>query len=322
VSGFRLDARWHSVHNQRRWDVSFFGFLRQPGVCPIDCLPYLMRKVRGWLLMRKELALMPWCLAVCALMAVMPPALAEGGAGERLAHQVYNRPDGDDMSTRGTMVLEEEGRAPRVRQMFTYRLDVNDGEVWSLIRFTAPSDIANTGLLTLDHADGSSDQWIYLPALDRSRRIPAARKGGRFVGSDIYFEDLQDRKVEMDRHRILRDEEVFGVPTRVMESVPVDANNSTYGRRISWVHEQSLLALRVDFYAPGNDDVPTKRMEVHRLEQVQGIWTVMDSSFTDLTSGHHTRVVVDAVAYDRGLPESLFSSQALEDPARESDYRP
>ena len=272
--------------------------------------------------MRKELALIPWLLAAWALILVVPPVLADGGAGERLAHQVYHRPDGDDMTTRGTMVLEEPGRSPRVRQMYTYRLDVSEGEVWSLIRFAAPADIANTGLLTLDHPDGSSDQWIYLPALDRSRRIPAARKGGRFVGSDIFFEDLQDRKVDMDRHRILGDEEVFGVPTRVLESVPSDPSNSTYGRRVSWVHEQSLLPLRMDFYAPGRNDAPTKRMEVHRLEQIQGIWTVMDTTFTDLATEHRTRLVMDAVAYDRGLPQSLFTSQALEDPARESTFRP
>ncbi|HSP00319.1 MAG TPA: outer membrane lipoprotein-sorting protein [Thioalkalivibrio sp.] len=259
----------------------------------------------------------------CGLSALaMSPALADEVAGKRLAQQVYDRADGDDMSTRGAMVLEEQGHAPRTRQMFTYRLDKGYGEVWSLIRFTAPSDIAGTGLLTLDHADGTSDQWVYLPALDRSRRIPAARKGGRFVGSDLVFEDLQDRKVEMDRHRLLGQETVSGVPTLMLESIPVDASNSTYGRRVSWVHQESLLPLRIDFYAPGRDDSPAKRMEVHRLEQVQGIWTVMDSSVTDLGTGHRTRLVMEAVVYDQRLPESLFSSQALEDPARESAHRP
>jgi hypothetical protein len=272
--------------------------------------------------MRKEPALFASLLVACTLVLAAPPALSDDGAGKRLAQQVYNRPDGDDMSTRGIMVLEEAGRAPRVRQMYTYRLDVGYGEVWSLIRFTSPSDIADTGLLTLDHADGTSDQWLYLPALDRSRRIPAARKGGRFVGSDIYYEDLQDRKVDMDRHRILGEEQISGVPTRVLESVPVDPANSTYGRRVSWIHEQSLLPLRIDFYAPGRDDAPMKRLEVHRLEQIQGFWTVMDSLITDLGTGHSTRHVVDAVVYDRGLPQSLFSSQVLEDPARESTHRP
>ncbi|WP_243830674.1 outer membrane lipoprotein-sorting protein [Thiohalophilus thiocyanatoxydans] len=226
------------------------------------------------------------------------------------------------MSTRSTMVLKEKEGEPRVREMFTYRLDGERGEVHSLIRFTAPADIRGTGLLTLDHPDGSSDQWVYLPALDRSRRISTERKGGRFVGSDIFFEDLQDRKVNMDRHRLLREEQLFEMPTQVLESVPVEPGNSTYGKRISWIHTPSLLPLRIDFYAPGRDAQPIKRMEVHRIEQVQGYWTVMDNSITDLDSGHRTRVVAKKVSYDRGLPASLFTSQSLEDVARERVHRP
>jgi len=274
--------------------------------------------------MRKVFAPVRWILAgLVLLVSIQPsPVLADETAGRRLAQQVYDRPDGNDMSTAGTMALEAQGQKPRVRQMYTYRLDKARGEIRSLIRFTAPADIRGTGLLTLDHPDGGSDQWVYLPALDRSRRISANRKGGRFVGSDIYFEDLQDRKVNMDRHRLLGQEKVFGMQTQVLESVPVKPDNSTYGKRVSWVHKPSLLPLRVDFYAPGRNAKPIKRMEVHRIEQVQGYWTVMDSTITDLSSGHRTRMVVEKVAYDRDLPASLFTSQMLEDPARERAYRP
>ena len=257
------------------------------------------------------------------LVGVGAVAAGDGvGAGLELAQRVYDRTQGDDASTRGTMILEEPGRTPRVRQLYLYRQDAEDGGVRSLVRFTAPADISGTGLLTLDYPDGSSDQWIYLPALDRSRRIPSSRKGGRFVGSDIYYEDLQDRKVEMDRHRLLGEKSISGAPALLLESVPVDPENSTYGRRVSWIHESSLLPLRVDFYAPGRDDAPVKRMEVSRLEQVQGYWTVMDSTFTDLGSGHRTRLVVEQVVYDQRLPDALFTSQILEDPERESAFRP
>ena len=262
-------------------------------------------------------------IAVLLMVAGGGVAASDGeGAGRELAQRVYDRPDGDDSSTRGTMVLEEPGRSPRVRQMFIYRQDAGEGGVRSLVRFTAPADISGTGLLTLDYPDGSSDQWIYLPALDRSRRVPSSRKGGRFVGSDIYYEDLQDRKVEMDRHRLLGDAEISGAPALLLESIPVDPANSTYGKRVSWIHEPSLLPLRIDFYAPGGEDEPVKRMEVSRLEQIQGYWTVMDSTFTDVGSGHHTRLVVERVVYDQGLPDALFTSRMLEDPERESVFRP
>lgn len=258
------------------------------------------------------------CFSTAALAA---PPQGEA-AGERLAKQVYHRADGNDMSSVGKMVLKVQDQQPRVRELYSYRLESKGGAIHSLIRFTAPADIRGTGLLTVDQPDGSSDQWVYLPALDRSRRISANRKGGRFVGSDIYYEDLRDRKVSMDRHRLLRQEKISGMPTQVLESTPVKPDNSTYGKRISWIHTPSLLPIRIDFYARGRDKRPVKRMEVHRIEKIQGYWTIMDSLFTDLSSGHQTRMIMEKVVYDRDLPASLFTNQALEDPARERVYRP
>lgn len=261
-------------------------------------------------------------LACCVLWAGIPLAQAADGSGQELAQRVYDRPDGEDVTTRGTMVLQEAGRDPRVRRMVTYQRDVSAGETHSLIRFTAPADIAGTGLLTLDHADGSSDQWIYLSALDRNRRIPSARRGGRFVGSDLYFEDLQDRRPDEDRHRLLGEDEIEGVATLKLESVPVDPGESAYARRVSWIHEPSLIPLRIDFYLPGQEETPAKRLQVHRIERIQGYWTVMDSTMTDLDSGHRTRMTAEEVTYDRDLPEALFTPRALSDPEMESRYRP
>jgi len=273
----------------------------------------------------------PVAWLVCGILAFFPGAsvLADASApvvdplerGQALAQRVYDRPEGDDVSTRGTMMLVEADREPRVRQMLTYRKDSGGGQVATLIRFTAPADIADTGLLTQDHPDGASDQWVYLPALGASRRIPSARRGGRFVGSDLFFEDLQDRKVELDRHRWLRSETLEGAATEVVESVPVDPGNSVYGQRISWVHPETATPLRVDFYQPGAE-APFKRLTVQRLERIQGYWTVMESRMTDLESNHQTRLINDVTRYDRDLPDALFSHRSLVDPALERPFRP
>lgn len=262
------------------------------------------------------------CLAWVAA-AVPFAALAEDAveAGRELAQRAYDRPDGKDAVSRGIMALIDPGQEPRLRQMYVYRRDAGDGTVDSLIRFTSPPDIENTGLLTLDRVDNETDQWIYLPALDRSRRIASSRKGGQFVGSDLYYEDLRDRPVDKDVHRLLGRDEVNGAPCDLLESVPVDPDNSVYGKRVSCIHPQTLIALRVDFY-PKQGDEPIKRSEVHRIEKIQDYWTVMDSTMTDLKSGHKTRTNVEEIVYDQNLPEELFSRQALEDPARQRPYRP
>ncbi len=240
-------------------------------------------------------------------------------AGRQLAQRVYDRPDGDDMSTRGTMTLVDAGRDPRVREYYTYALD-RDGHIRTLTRFTNPPDIAGTGFLVHDHPDGRSDQWLFLPAGERVRRIASSRRGGRFVGSDIYYEDLQDRKPDMDRHKLRGEEELDGVKTLVLESTPVDPSNSVYTKRVSWIHPEMLIVLRQDNYQGG--DEPVKRQQVHRVERIQNYWTVMDQSIVDLQSGHQTRLIFTKVVYDRDLPVSLFSESALTDSEFEVNYRP
>ena len=191
----------------------------------------------------------------------------------------------------------------------------------SAIRFAEPGDIRGTGLLTVDRADGESSQWIYLPALQRVQRIDAARKGGRFVNSDYYYEDLRDRKFSRDSNRILGREPLDGANCMLLESVPVEVGDSVYTKRLVWVESGTLLPLRIDFFEKRQSQ-PAKRWLATRREQIQGYWTVMDSTLTDLENGHQTRLRVDKIVYDRRLPAHLFSPQALEDERAEAAFRP
>ncbi|MEK6662412.1 MAG: outer membrane lipoprotein-sorting protein [Pseudomonadota bacterium] len=241
--------------------------------------------------------------------------------GTHLAQRVYDRADGRDSTALTTMTLTEAGRSPRVRRMVSYRLKRKPGEIAVLTRFTEPADISGTGLLTLDHPNAESDQWIYLPAMDRVRRISASRKGGRFVNSEYYYEDLRDRKPAQDQHRIIRRETLNGVAHDVLESIPVDAGNSVYLKRVSWVDPTTLLPLQVEFYEK-NLQEPSKRIQVKKTAKIQGYWTVLDSTVTDLASGNQTRLTIDQIIYDRRLPAQLFTTQALEDESVEEEYRP
>ncbi len=238
-----------------------------------------------------------------------------------LAQRVYDRPNGRDLSTLGRMVLTEKGRAPRIREIVTYRLDKSGGETANLIRFLDPEDIAGTGLLSVDKADGTTDQWLYLPALDRVRRISSDRKGGRFVGSDLYFEDMQERKPSKDRHHLLGKQIENGILCDVLESVPLDADDSAYKKRISWVDPATAILQRVDYFEK-DTSTPGKRWLLRGKKRNQGYWTLTDSRMIDLASGHETRMVVDVALYDQKLPSKLFTSQTLADESLESEYRP
>ena len=240
-------------------------------------------------------------------------------SGKELATAVYNRPDGDNSLSIGTMVLAEEGHEPRVRQMYTFNLDAADGNKFMMIRFKKPADITNTGLLTRDYeGDKETEQWVYLPAINKSRRISTKRRGGRFVGSDILYEDLRDRTVDMDKYKILRREKLNKMDAIVLESIPTDPDNSVYDKKITWVHPKTLLALKVDIYQNGSKD-PVKRILAKQIEKKQGYWTVMKSVVRDLKSRHETHMQINRIKYDQVVPEDLFSLKYLEDPQREKE---
>lgn len=240
---------------------------------------------------------------------------------ERLAQAVFDRPVGRDVSSTGRMELIDRSGKKRSRELVTYRLERGKNEFVAMIRFLAPEDIAGTGLLTVDKADGANEQWLYLPALDRVRRIAGDRKGGRFVGSDILYEDLQTRRPQSDRHRLVGKETLNGVPCEVLESTPIDLASSVYTKRLSWVDPQTAMVLRVDYFEK-DGGAPFKRWLLVSRKQIQGYWTVTESRVSDLGTGHETRLIVENAKYDRKLPAKLFTSQALADENLESGYRP
>lgn len=264
-----------------------------------------------------------WGAAALCLGTVRRPAAAAGEDLQalRLAQAVHDRPVGRDLTTLSRMVLLERGRAPRERELVAYRLDQGGGETANLMRFLGPEDIAGTGLLSVSKQGGETDQWLYLPALDRVRRIAGDRKGGRFVGSDLYFEDLQERAVGSDRHRLLGEEAVAGVSCQVLESTPVSQDSSVYLRRVSWVDPTTLVVLRVDYFEK-DERRPGKRWLSVQRKRTQTIWTTTESVMTNLDSGHETRLLVESAQYNRKLPARLFSARSLGDETFEAEYRP
>ena len=252
------------------------------------------------------------------VMAVEAPANAEGRA---LAQAVYDRPGGDDLSSLVEMTLQSSDGHTRKRVLYSYAKEKGPRERWTLMRFIQPEDVNGTGLLTLDHPGDESDQWLYLPALGKVRRISSSRKGGRFVGSDFYYEDLLDREVEMDHHYLQGKGSVGKVPCELLVSTPRDPENSVYSKRVSCIYRKLLVPLSVELYEKGKPR-PGKKMTARRIKKIQGIWTILESTMYDLESGHRTRLLTRKIKYNQGLPDQLFTRRDLTDDSHERRYRP
>jgi len=232
--------------------------------------------------------------------------------GRAIMERVDARPRGSDQVLRATWRLIDEGGGERVRETRTFWRDHRGAEddlhSKRLIVFDAPAPIRGTAFLVWSRRDpGDEDpRWIYLPALRKVRRVAAGDRGRSFVGTDFTYEDLTERAVEEDSHRLLRREELDGRPHYVVESRP--RGESAYARRVQWVDAERWTVSRVELY-----DRPDRLEKVLavRWQRVDGIWAWKRLEMRDLRRGHRTLVEVDEVRHDVGLDDSVFSEGSL-----------
>jgi len=193
--------------------------------------------------MREWIALL--CLGALSIAASADPAADRGLA---IAEEVERRDSGwGDVRSELEMVLTNRHGQESRRQLRIRSLEMSDDGDLSLTVFDAPRDIAGTAFLSYTHALAPDDQWLYLPALKRVKRIASANKSGPFVGSEFAYEDLSSQEVQKYRYRWLRDEPLAGRTAHVLEEHPA-YEHSGYTRRIVWIDQAMMQPLKVEFY--------------------------------------------------------------------------
>jgi hypothetical protein len=257
--------------------------------------------------------LFPKCLLACSILfwSFSGQALAAHAqpSGRELAQLVHDRYVGDDSVSGQTMELIPAAGQKRVRQLNVSVLE-KKGARSTLLRFTSPADIEGTGFLAIEDGQGETAQFLYLPALNRTRRIVAGQKGRSFVNTDFTYEDMERRPVDDSDHVLVGGESLNNVQCWIMESRPKTGTDSQYSMVRTWVAQDMLLPLRVDFFTDG--DAPSKRYLVLQLENIQDIWTETKVVMEDLHSGHKTIMETNKIQYNTGVSDSTFTQQSLE----------
>ena len=199
----------------------------------------------GWRTSFKVLALASCCLpGAHALAQEETPE----DKGLRIARESEARNAGFGDFTAGlTMVLRDRQGRESIRQMRFKVLEVTGDGDKSLFMFDQPRDVQGTALLTHAHVNTQDDQWLYLPALKRVKRISAARRSGSFMGSEFSYEDMSSPEVEEYTHKYLRDESCGELTCTVTEQVPLD-EKSGYSRKVVWQDTGELRVWRMELY--------------------------------------------------------------------------
>ena len=250
---------------------------------------------------------------------------AQTPSPESIARQVQDRDIGRD--SRGTMrmrLFDRRGRSrERAMTLTTLRGRSAPGAAPTapdgdrlLIRFSFPNDIRGTSFLVWEHPDADDERFLYLPSLGRVRRIAGAETQESFVGSDFTYEDIGGREFDEYTYAFAGTDASWTPPAGGspqpawrLESRRKDAN-AEFPRVVSLILKDSLVVVQADIFNRRNEK--QKVYTVRRVERIEGIWTVMESTMTNDLEKTRTELVVESMDYNVGLKESDFARRELE----------
>ena len=230
-------------------------------------------------------------------------------SGLEVIQNVYNRPTGNDMTGNLIMTIENSRGNQRVRKIKQFVKTVKNGEK-KIMYFLSPADVKNTSFMTwsYDDASKSDDQWIYLPALKKVKRISSDSKGDYFMGSDFTYDDLGDRHPLDDTHTILREESINGKETIVIESVPKD-EEYMYARTVTWVVKDSWIGLKKEFY--DEDDELLKILTVDDQQSFKDVIILTKVKMKNVQRNQFTIMEFSDVQIDTGIPSNKFTERMM-----------
>ncbi|PCK07405.1 MAG: outer membrane lipoprotein-sorting protein [Alteromonadaceae bacterium] len=175
-------------------------------------------------------------------------ALSPEAKGLEIAVEAQRRDNGFiGASSSFTMILRDSQGNERPRHMRSRTMEVKDDGDKSMIIFDNPGDVKGTTFLSYTHKQGADDQWLYLPALGKVKRISSRNKAGSFMNSEFAFEDIASQEVEKYTYKYLKDATHEGISVFVLELDPTD-EKSGYSKIHSYIDQQRYIPLKIDFF--------------------------------------------------------------------------
>ena len=209
------------------------------------------------------------------------------------------------------MILRNKTGKEATRDLSIRTLEVPDESVGdkSVILFNSPRDIEGTALLSHARIQEPDNQWLYLPALKRVKRISSVNKSGPFVGSEFAFEDLTSLELNKYQYKYLRSEACGDLQCDVIERYP-RYEHSGYTKQITWIDQETYQVRKIEFY--DRKDQLLKTLSFENYQQYEdAYWRALKTLMVNHQTGKSTDLLYSDYRFKTGLKDNDFVKAAL-----------
>ena len=238
--------------------------------------------------------------------------------GREIMEKVNARDTGDRSITEMEMILINKKGKKRVRKLKTFGLEKGKKSL-SLMFFLSPADVRNTGFLTFDYDESGKDddQWLFLPALRKTKRIAAGDKSASFMGSDLNYSDMTSRDLDLYDYTLMKETEVNGQKVWQIKAVPktkAEAKKSGYSKSVVFIRQDNYVMIRGVRWV--HKKKRNKYLDVRKLDKIDGIWVSTEIHVTTKFGKkilHKTIMKQKNIHFNQDeVNEDLFSIRRLE----------
>lgn len=253
--------------------------------------------------------------ALFGILALLAPALAFAGAAEdkglAIAKEAERRDEGfGDSKSKMVMILRNKRGQESKRELEIRTLEVKGDGDKSITVFHTPRDVRGTALLTYSHGVDPDDQWLYLPALRRVKRIASNNQSGPFMGSEFAYEDLSSQELDKYTYKYLEDARIDGVDCFLLEQYPV-RKDSGYTRLQTWMDKDEYRVRKIDFY--DRKGALLKTLTPSDYKQYLGKhWRANKMNMVNHQTGKSTELIWSEWEFKTGLEDDDFTRTRLQ----------
>lgn len=208
-----------------------------------------------------------------------------------------------------SMVLKNAQGQEATRELEVKSLEVEGDGDKALTIFESPRDVKGTAFLSFSHALEADEQWIYLPALKRVKRISSKSKSGPFVGSEFAFEDMTSYEVEKFSYAFLGEEEVNNEVCFVLKQTP-EYEFSGYSYQKVWIDKSHYRVQKIEFYDQKEALLKTLHLTDYKLYKDK-YWRPMKSLMRNAQTRKSTYLLTEEMTFDTDLTDNDFDKNSL-----------